>query len=359
MGKRRRILFATSGTVPGTGREALHAAHVARALAPWYELDILCPMTGRSGHVADFHGARLLRVPLPSGDGEGALALARAVARQVADGVYELVHARTPVEGLPALDLRSTQGYLLVYEPSPPSGLMTGHGTEASFLEAERRLVEQADVVVVHGYEALDRARSIRGPGRAVEHVPAGVDVDVCCPMPLAPPGRGGLLVLEDAAGVKLPVGVECRRLDEPWGPGMWRAEDQAGLALAINSSAACLAVAPPGCPAWMDCMPFGLLEALACQRAVVAPGLPDVVDVVGEDAGRLLYDPSDALSLVRVLDDVLGAGPGLDALVGAVAARVRLHFPASHLRARLLALYASLVPAGGDVPGRPLPRAD
>lgn len=358
MASRNRILYATSGTAPGFRRESLRADHVARALGPWYDLDVLCPMIGRQGHVMDFHGARLLRVPLPEEGPRGCEALARAMARQLGDGVYEVVHARTPVEGEVALEMRGSMEFTLIYEPSPPSQLMLLMATSLGidrlhrYIEAEERLVGSCDVLVVHTAGALELARDVRGARPRVARVPFGVDLDAFHPMPLRPRGEPALLLLgPPRSGLGDLHGLRVRQVDQPWGPELWTPESPADLAMSMAGAAACVALPPPAWGSWLDSTPFGLLEALCCSRPVVAPGLPEVRELLGEGVEPLLYDPDVPASLVRIARSVLEQPAAYEPVVESLASRVRSLFPASAARNDLLSLYAGLVPPAGDPP--------
>jgi glycosyltransferase involved in cell wall biosynthesis len=366
MTRKNRILFATSGTAPGYRRESLYADHVARALAPWYDLDVLCPMIGRSGHVIDFHGARLLRVPLPSEGAEGAEALARAMRRQLSDGLYDAVHVRTPVEGEAALALHEQCGYTLVYEPSPPSqlmGFLADPGAQAALRrlhEVEQGLVTASDVLVVHSGRAFERAARARGSEDDIVRIPPGVDVDCFCPMPLTPEEPPFVLVLDDPhAGLGEMPTVRSRLLDEPWGPESWKPETAPDLALALAGSAACLLLPPPTWSAWLDATPYGILEASACLRPVIAPRLPDVMEVLGEGCEPLLYDPDVPGEAVRLSVAVLEQPRDYGRLVESIGSHVRAAFPASVLRARLVSLYAGLVEPHAEPPLAPVPASD
>lgn len=366
MTRKNRILFATSGTAPGYRRESLHAEHVARALAPWYDLDVLCPMIGRSGHVIDFHGARLLRVPLPSEGAEGAEALARAMRRQLSDGLYDAVHVRTPVEGEAALALHEQCGYTLVYEPSPPSQLMSflaGPGAQAALRrlhEVEQGLVTASDLLIVHSGRAFERAADLRGSEDAIVRVSPGVDLDCFCAMPVAAEEPPFVLVLDDPhSGLGELPGTRYRRLDEPWGPERWRPEAAPDLALALNASAACLALPPPTWSAWLDATPFGVLEAAACLRPVIAPRLPDVIEILGEGSEHVLYDPGVPGEAVRLAGAVLEQPAAYARLVESIGKRVRSTYPASRLRSRIASLYAGIVEPHAEPPVVPVPSDD
>lgn len=366
MTRKNRILFATSGTAPGCRRESLHADHVARALSPWYDLDVLCPMIGRSGHVIDFHGARLLRVPLPSEGAEGAEALARAMRRQLSDGLYDAVHVRTPVEGEAALALHEQCGYTLIYEPSPPSQLMSflaGPGTQAALRrlhEVEQGLVAASDVLIVHSARAFERAARVRGSEDAIARISPGVDVDCFCPMPVTSEEPPSVLLLEEPhSGLGELPNVPVRRFDEPWGPEHWRPETARDLALSLAGCTACLALPPPTWSAWLDATPSGVLEAAACLKPVIAPRLPDVMEVLGEGSEPLLYDPGVPGEAVRLAHAILERPGAYAPLVESIGSRVRSTYPASLLRARLVSLYAGIVEAHAEPPVSPVPAAD
>ena len=58
------------------------------------------------------------------------------------------------------------------------------------------------------------------------------------------------------------------------------------------------------------------LLEYMAMERAVVAPRLPNVADLVEDEADGLLFTPSDSRDLERVLGRVT-TDPGLRERLG------------------------------------------
>jgi glycosyltransferase involved in cell wall biosynthesis len=226
--------------------------------------------------------------------------------------------------------------------------------------DAEQRLIGSCDVLVVHGVRELARARSLRGPARRVVHIPPGVDVDTFCRLPLRAEGKPALLVLDKPhSGYGEISGIPMRWIDQPWGPERWRPENPRGLCISLNASAACLALPPPAWEAWFDSTPFGILEAAACHRPVVAPRLPGVVEILGEAGEHLLFDPSVPADVVRIAGSVIAQPQAYEPLLEAIGARVRSCFSASAMRGRLQSLYAGLVPARGDPPVLPVPSAD
>jgi glycosyltransferase involved in cell wall biosynthesis len=64
---------------------------------------------------------------------------------------------------------------------------------------------------------------------------------------------------------------------------------------------------------------PMKLFEYMAAGRVVVAPWLPPIVEVIGDDDGGVLYAPLDRSALVRALDGLL-ADPARRIALGARA---------------------------------------
>ena len=152
---------------------------------------------------------------------------------------------------------------------------------------------------------------------------------------------------------------VPSRRLYEPWGPEHWKPETPGDLAIALNASAACLALPPPTWSAWLDATPFGVLEAAACLRPVIAPRLPDVIEILGEGSEHVLYDPAVPGEAVRLASAVMEQPASYARLVESIGKRVRSTYPASRLRSRLASFYAGIVEPHAEPPVVPLPTSD
>jgi hypothetical protein len=346
--------------VPGFGREALYAVQVARALSPWWELDILCPMIGRQGHVAEFHGSRLLRVPLDADGAHAAGGFARAVRRQLADGVYDAVHVRTPLEGSVALGMHGEHGFTLVYDPAPPTGLtrildgLAQGGATHRLLAGERELIERCDLLVVHGEHARRKALGFRAADRPVVNVSHGVDTEVFGRQRLAPSAPGIVLSLDRAVGSLGLPGVEQRGVDEPWGSEYFRPENERDLALCINAACLCVTAGPSGDDRWFESMPFGVLEAACCARPVLAPRTGAVVEVLGEGCDGFVHDPGDDADRSRAALALLQGGSELDERLERLGERVRVLYPAGAMRSRLVEAYVQLLRPSSDFPALP-----
>lgn len=91
---------------------------------------------------------------------------------------------------------------------------------------------------------------------------------------------------------------------------------------------------------------PMKLFECMAAGKAVVAPWLPPIVSVIGDDDGGILFAPLDGGALAAALDGLL-ADPARRARVGARAREKALGRYAWRRHAdTLLAIHAAL--AGG-----------
>lgn len=358
MNKRASILLVIPGTAPGCTFDALHAAQTARALSRFFELDVLCPMLGRQGHVVDFHGARLMRVPLPGQDAGSVQVYARAVRRQLADGIYDAVHVRSALEGEVALELRPQAGFTLVCEPGPCTALarvLRSLDPQHS-RSVDARLIRESDLTLVHGPAARDGVLRLGRSPDATADLGHGVDSEVFFPAPLVVDGDPVVLHLHAGSQrVDLPSTVSMG-LTDPWGPEYFRPQTPEDLALCLNGSALCVADDPmclddPAAP-----LPPLLLEAAACARPLVAPDLPAVRQALGQGCGPLLFDPKRPEDLACAAARVMDRRTELGSLLADLSLRVRNTCRASMVRTRLTALYSSILQPASDFPARPAP---
>jgi hypothetical protein len=91
----------------------------------------------------------------------------------------------------------------------------------------------------------------------------------------------------------------------------------------------------------------------------VIAPRLPDVMEVLGEGCEHMLYDPEVPGESVRLVHAVLEQPRAYARLSESIGKRVRAALPASTLRARLVSLYAGLVEPHTEPPVAPVPARD
>jgi glycosyltransferase involved in cell wall biosynthesis len=348
--KQARILVVTPGRVPGCDAESLHVSQVALALSRFYELDVLCPMLGRQGHVLSFHGARLLRVPVTP-DGSAAEAFRRAVGRQLADGLYDVVHVRTPLEGKVALEQRERAGFTLLYEPGGVPGLARPMTRESGRMAAERELAREADVCVVPTSASAGCVARLR-PASRPRIVAPGVDTDVFDRMDLRLHEPPVTLLLDETASDPRLGPCAVRVPSDPWGPELFRPETARDLALCLNAAGAC--VAPPcaeGLPGEHG-VPGLLHEAAACARPLAAPDSPGVREALGPAVEPFLYAPAAPEGPAEALRRASRPDAG-DARI-ALARHVRELRPATAYRRALLGLYAGLVAPRCDFPAAP-----
>jgi glycosyltransferase involved in cell wall biosynthesis len=101
--------------------------------------------------------------------------------------------------------------------------------------------------------------------------------------------------------------------------------------------------------PSRREGLPKSLLEAAACGRPMVATDAPGCREVAIPDRTGLLVPVDDAPALAAALSR-LAADKDLRARLGAEARRLAVErFSATAIGAQTVALYRSLLPAGGD----------
>ncbi len=148
---------------------------------------MLSVKTPDHSHIERYHGARLLRVPVGSGDLRSRMeAFERAVRRQLESEEYVLVHFFDPVSGYPLCERRGDFGYKLVYgayrfPSSDLPSLLPGEGANKRLLARSRRqelfCLMNADAVVVGSEAARALCATLGVPEANVNVVRAPVDL--------------------------------------------------------------------------------------------------------------------------------------------------------------------------------------
>lgn len=112
-----KVLFCSFDVLPEpTGTSARSTAFV-RGLTPVFNVDGLTVKTPDHSHIVRYHGARLMRVPVGTGDLSSRVqAFERAVRRQLESEEYQLVHFTDPHGGYALCELKAQQNYKVIYE---------------------------------------------------------------------------------------------------------------------------------------------------------------------------------------------------------------------------------------------------
>ncbi|MFN7134925.1 MAG: glycosyltransferase, partial [Myxococcales bacterium] len=112
-----KVLYCSFDVIPEPSGTSVRATEFLRGLDGVFTVDALTAKTPDHSHIERYHGARLLRVPVGSGDLPArAQAFERAVRRQLESDEYQLVHFTDPYGGYALCELKSQYNFKLVYE---------------------------------------------------------------------------------------------------------------------------------------------------------------------------------------------------------------------------------------------------
>jgi glycosyltransferase involved in cell wall biosynthesis len=171
-----------------------------KGLTERFQVVVLTVKTPEHSHIVRYEGARLLRVPVGSGDLRSRMeAYDRAVRRQLESEEYALAHFFDPIGGYPLCERRSEFGYKLVYDASRimsaelPS--LFPKDAENQRLIARTRRQElyclmSADAVIVASETAKTHCRNVGVPESSIEVIPPPVDLSRYDDAVIAPPHR-------------------------------------------------------------------------------------------------------------------------------------------------------------------------
>jgi glycosyltransferase involved in cell wall biosynthesis len=112
-----RLLICTFDVVPAPTGLSRRMTEYLKGLSDRFNVVVLSAKTPDVSHIERYEGARLLRVPVGSGDLPSRLqAFDRAVRRQLESEEYALVHFTDPFGGYTLCEQRESYGYRVVYE---------------------------------------------------------------------------------------------------------------------------------------------------------------------------------------------------------------------------------------------------
>lgn len=382
----KKLLLISYSSVPAMDNHSAIVTGTVRALSRLFEaIDIIAIKGDFLAHIERYHACRLLRVPLV-GDtaNERGESFRRAVRRQIESDSYDVVHVRSPLDGIPIQEAREEHGYKVVYEAGTfafqDAADAHVHDEEISSIEPqlladEVSCASQADKVLVHS-EAARRALQERGVQTSIELVSTGVNIDFYdwevtpdSPIPtLLCLGR--LASFRDVEGVvealhrvleitpvrlrwageanaerrelfhsfAMELGVEHAVSFEP-------APDAEDLPRLISSSSICLLPAAPieRYLKWGD-LPTGMLEFLACRCPIVAPRIAGVEEIVRDGTEAMLYTPGDPSGLTSAILFLLRNPRHRQLLAKRGYRRTREQYCESGLRRRIRHAYHELL---------------
>lgn len=336
-----RVLIAGFCSLPGPDRAGVQLGHVLRALGRRNSVDVLCVRRGDQAYVERRGAARVLRVPVSDEDPLARVeTFRRALRRQLEGAEYDAVVVRDGYSGIPALEMRESLEYALVFDAGrspmaePP---LADPALAQVAMQDEDDCVREADLVLAPT-EAARQYLATRARPERVHTVPLGVDIDlfdwddnpqvgsqrVMC---VGSWGEGdGLDILlaamrpiAAASDVHLVIagGIDPKvrsaiEAQSSAGDLKGRVEligeiDHRRIPDLIATATVCVApTAAELSPRPTTVFPTKLLEYMACRRAVVAPRTGTVTLLMRDRQHGLLFNPGDASSLTTQLARLL-----------------------------------------------------
>jgi glycosyltransferase involved in cell wall biosynthesis len=392
-----RLLFCCFDVVPAPHATSRRLTEYLKGLSERYQVVVLSVKTPDHSHIERYHGARLLRVPVGSGDLRSRMeAYDRAVRRQLESEEYVLVHFFDPVSGYPLCERRGEFGFKLVYDATRfPSGdlpsLQPQEGSNKRLLARSRRqelfCLMNADAVIVGSEAAREHVVSLGVPRPNVNVVRAPVDLaPYSAELMGEPDGRPARLIHLGSHGrhQDLPLLFEAlTKTKEPLklalvGPS------SAELTPSLKARAAELGLAErvefqepvshDDVHKVMAAADVGVLtladeprnrsttalarlgEYLAAGRPVLAADTPLSRELC-PDAATRFYRPGDLDGLVSALDEL--ASPEVRKALGAAARAATDAINANLVRDTLVALYARVAPGAAAPSDAPIDAVD
>ena len=324
-----RILITGFCSLPGPNRPGVQMGHVVRALARHHTVDVLVVRHGEQAYVERQGNARILRVPISEEHlREQVEAFRRALRRQLDGADYDIVHFRDGWTGASILEMRGQLEYAAVFDATrapiseaPMMDLEMG----AELGAREEECLAEADIVLVPNQAAKNYLVESQAGDDRIYIVPPGVDVDqfdwdenpdgtpTVVYAGTVTPGRGVRVLLRAMVYVnqqteanlivaghttpKFKASLE-HAISELGLTGRveLRGEvDHQDLPALIASATVCVAPSAPEFRSQpMALFPTKLLEYMACQRAVVAPGRGTATQLIEDRRHGLLANAGD-----------------------------------------------------------------
>nr|WP_255653993.1 glycosyltransferase [Corallococcus sp. EGB] len=359
-----------------------------------FSVVVLSAKTPDHSHIEKYQGARLLRVPVGSGDLASRIqSFERAVRRQLESEDYALAHFTDPFGGYALCELKADYGYRLIYEAQtfPSQELRYTHPQtdgDRRFLSKVRRqelfCLMNADLVVtgsqttrafIQGLGAAeDQLRTIRAPVDLKPYDPEVLGAPDGSPLRMmylgSHVGWQGLPTLLRAtalAAQQVDVRLTLVGAHHPdWKPHLEDLVKDLGIKekvdfqppVAHDDLVKVLALADVGVLPLDDSernrLQGGPLakvsEYLAAGRPVIAADLPVTRELIPKDAATF-FPPGDARALSERILDLARDVPRRVALGKAGRAFAQKVLDAGIIRGQLLDLYDSLLEKRGHVP--------
>jgi glycosyltransferase involved in cell wall biosynthesis len=112
-----RLLLCSFDVIPGPSGSSRRLTEYLKALPDRFSVVVLSAKTPDHSHIEKYQGARLLRVPVGSGDLVSRIqTFERAVRRQLDSEEYALAHFTDPFGGYVLCEMKGDYGYRLIYD---------------------------------------------------------------------------------------------------------------------------------------------------------------------------------------------------------------------------------------------------
>ncbi|WP_414639124.1 glycosyltransferase [Archangium sp.] len=352
-----------------------------------FSVVVLSVKTPDHSHIEKYQGARLLRVPVGSGDLASRIqAFERAVRRQLESEEYALVHFTDPFGGYALCELKGDYGYRLVYEAQgfPSQDLRYTHPQldgDRKFLSKVRReelfCLMSADRVITGSPTTRSFIHSLGVGQESVRMLRAPVDLGPYVPETLgAPDGNpmrlmylGSQVAWQGLAGLLRGLALAVREVDvrltlvsvphPDWQPHLENLVAELGLKQHVefqppvshDDVARVLALADVGVLPLDDVdrnyVQGGPLskvsEYLAAGRPVLAADLPVARELVPAPA-CIFHPPGDAQALADHIIELARDVPRRIALGKQARAYAEQWLDAGLIRGQLLDIYDGLL---------------
>jgi glycosyltransferase involved in cell wall biosynthesis len=382
-----RLLLCSFDVIPGPSGSSRRVTEYLKALPDRFSVVVLSAKTPDHSHIEKYQGARLLRVPVGSGDLASRIqAFERAVRRQLESEEYALAHFTDPFGGYALCELKADYGHRLVYEAQtfPSQELRYTHPqTEGDrrFLSKIRRqelfCLMNADLIITGSQTTRSYIQSLGASEDLIHVVRAPVDLKAYDPEAMgAPDGQPlRLMYLGSQVGWQgLPtllraVALAAQRAEvrltlvgaqhSDWQPHLDDLVKELGLKERVefqapvhhDDVAKVLALADVGVLPLDDVernrLQGGPLakvsEYCAAGRPVIAADLPVTRELIPQSAA-LFFPPGDTQALANHIVDLARDIPRRMELGRRARAHAEQVLDAGLIRGRLLDLYDSLL---------------
>jgi glycosyltransferase involved in cell wall biosynthesis len=382
-----RLLLCSFDVIPGPSGSSRRVTEYLKALPDRFSVVVLSAKTPDHSHIEKYHGARLLRVPVGSGDLASRIqAFERAVRRQLESEEYALAHFTDPFGGYALCELKADYGHRLIYEAQtfPSQELRYTHPqTEGDrrFLSKVRRqelfCLMNADLIVTGSRTTRAHIQSLGASEELIHVLRAPVDLQPYAPGVLGAPdgqplrlmylgsqvGWQGLSTLLRALALAVrQADVRLTLVGAPhadWQPHLDDLVKELGLRERVefqppvhhDDLAKVLALADVGVLPLDDVErnrvqggPLAKVsEYFAAGRPVIAADLPVTRELIPSDTA-LFFPPGDTQALAHHIVELARDIPRRVALGRRAREHAEEVLDAGLIRGRLLDLYDSLL---------------